>query len=103
IRGCGAFASFRVALLIVLGTALLTQAQTSSGPSIQQRPLQGTTAPQNLARLSNSATNTDPSAPFRRDPPEQIFRYAPMANATRSIVLNAGTNLHVAFDTERLR
>jgi glucose/arabinose dehydrogenase len=39
----------------------------------------------------------------RHDPPDQLFRRAPMAESARSIVVNLATNLHVAFDTERGR
>jgi len=36
------------------------------------------------------------------DPPGQLFRYAPMAKATRSVVIPLG-NIQFAFDTENLR
>ena len=39
----------------------------------------------------------------RHDPLDQLFRRAPMAESARSIVVNLGTNLHAAFDTERAR
>ena len=39
----------------------------------------------------------------RRDPENQLFRRAPMAVATRSIVVPLATNLHLAFDSELLR
>lgn len=37
------------------------------------------------------------------DPPDQFFRRAPMAQASRSIVVPLSTNLHWAFDAENLR
>lgn len=36
----------------------------------------------------------------RHDPPDQLFRRAPMAESARSVVVNLATNLHAAFDTE---
>src|SRR5688572_2372308 len=39
----------------------------------------------------------------RHDPPGQLFRRAPMAESARSVVVNLGTNLHAAFDTELAR
>ena len=36
----------------------------------------------------------------RHDPADQLFRRAPMAESARSVVVNLGTNLHAAFDTE---
>ncbi|HSH96113.1 MAG TPA: hypothetical protein VK968_18350, partial [Roseimicrobium sp.] len=38
----------------------------------------------------------------RKDPADIAFRRAPMASATRSILIPLSTNLHVAFDTENL-
>src|SRR5688572_12082706 len=39
----------------------------------------------------------------RHDPPDQLFRRAPMAQSARSIVVNLGTDLHYAFDSELAR
>src|SRR5207237_1177329 len=39
----------------------------------------------------------------RRDPPDQPFRRAPMAESSRSIVIPLATNLHLAFDAQLLR
>jgi hypothetical protein len=39
----------------------------------------------------------------KRDPVGQLFRRAPMAESSRSIVVPVATNLHVAFDTQLLR
>lgn len=39
----------------------------------------------------------------RHDPPGQPFRRAPMAQASRSIVINLGSNLHLAFDADLCR
>jgi|GEM_PF-287547 len=39
----------------------------------------------------------------RRDPVDQLFRNAPMAEASRSVVIPLATNLHLAFDSELLR
>src|SRR5688572_7564156 len=39
----------------------------------------------------------------KRDPPDQPFRRAPMAESPRSIAIPLGTNLHLAFDTQLLR
>lgn len=41
--------------------------------------------------------------PPRHDPPGQLFRWAPMAQASRSIVVNLATNLHLAFDADLCR
>ena len=41
--------------------------------------------------------------PPRFDPPDQLFRRAPMAQSSRSVVVNITTNLHLAFDTEKCR
>src|SRR5436190_22858175 len=46
------------------------------------------------------ATN---AADLRRDPPDQLFRRAPMSESARSIVIPLGTNLHWAFDAQLLR
>jgi len=37
------------------------------------------------------------------DPPEQLFRMAPMPLSSRSIAVPLAKDLHIAFDTERLR
>ncbi|MDA1274898.1 MAG: hypothetical protein O2960_12755 [Verrucomicrobia bacterium] len=37
------------------------------------------------------------------DPPDMLFRRAPMAFSSRSIVVSLATNLHLAFDAELLR
>lgn len=39
----------------------------------------------------------------RRDPPHQLFRVAPMAEASRTIAIPVSRTLHIAFDTEFLR
>jgi glucose/arabinose dehydrogenase len=39
----------------------------------------------------------------RHDPPDQLFRRAPMAAGSRSIVVALSTNLHLAFDAELCR
>ncbi len=46
---------------------------------------------------------TGNAEPAKRDPAGQLFRRAPMASASRSIVIPLTTNLHVAFDAELLR
>jgi glucose/arabinose dehydrogenase len=56
----------------------------------------------NSAILTNRAAAAKPAQP-RRDPPGQFFRVAPMAQASRSIVIPLSTNVHFAFDTELLR
>src|SRR5204863_4410386 len=43
------------------------------------------------------------ATPTRRDPPDQPFRRAPMAESSRSIVIPLATNLHLAFDAQLLR
>src|ERR1041384_7352888 len=43
------------------------------------------------------------AVPPRHDPDDQLFRYAPMEEASRSLVLQLATNVHLAFDTELLR
>src|SRR6266404_7942030 len=43
------------------------------------------------------------AADGRRDPPDQPFRRAPMAESSRSIVIPLATNLHWAFDAQLLR
>ena len=45
----------------------------------------------------------DPKPTPRHDPPDQLFRRAPMAQSARSIAINLGTNLHAAFDTDLAR
>jgi hypothetical protein len=42
----------------------------------------------------------EPKLKPRHDPPEQLFRRAPMAESARSIVVNLATNLHYAFDPD---
>jgi len=37
------------------------------------------------------------------DPPDQLFRMAPMPLSSRNVAVPLAKNLHVAFDTERLR
>ena len=44
-----------------------------------------------------------PSLPPYRDPADQLARMAPMTKSSRSVVANLGNELHLAFDTERLR
>ena len=39
----------------------------------------------------------------RHDPADMPFRNAPMTEATRSVIVSLGTNLHLAFDAEKLR
>ena len=39
----------------------------------------------------------------KHDAPDQPFRYAPLAVATRSVVVPLSANVHLAFDGERLR
>jgi hypothetical protein len=43
-----------------------------------------------------------PTDPARHDPVDIPFRAAPMATATRSVIVSLGTNHHLAFDTELL-
>src|SRR5262245_26029077 len=45
----------------------------------------------------------EPTPRPRHDPPEQLFRRAPMAESARSVVVNLATNLHYAFDTDFAR
>src|SRR5205814_5922103 len=55
-----------------------------------------------LAALIAGA-RTRGAADGRRDPPDQPFRRAPMAESSRSIVIPLATNLHLAFDAQCLR
>ncbi|MSU43911.1 MAG: hypothetical protein EXS22_07720, partial [Pedosphaera sp.] len=41
--------------------------------------------------------------PPRHDPPDQIFRMAPMPQSSRSIVVRLSDKLHLAYDVERFR
>ena len=50
------------------------------------------------SHVLSQATKPKPA----HDPPGQLFRYAPMPKATRSIVIPLG-NIQFAFDTENLR
>src|SRR5262245_30979563 len=45
----------------------------------------------------------EPKLKPRHDPPDQLFRCAPMAQSTRSVAVNFATNLHYAFDTDLAR
>jgi glucose/arabinose dehydrogenase len=45
----------------------------------------------------------EPKLKPRHDPPEQLFRRAPMVESARSIVVNLATNLHYAFDPDLVR
>ncbi len=52
---------------------------------------------------SFSTAKTANASSARHDPPEMLFRRAPMSVAPRSVVINLSSNLHLAFDTELLR
>ncbi len=55
------------------------------------------------AAMLASLSAAEPKLKPRHDPPEQLFRRAPMAQSARSIVVNLGTNLHYAFDADLTR
>ena len=44
-----------------------------------------------------------PELPPYNDPADQLIRMAPMTKSSRSVVVNLSPELHLAFDTERLR
>jgi hypothetical protein len=46
------------------------------------------------------APAAEPKLTPRHDPAEQLFRRAPMAESSRSIVVNLASNLHYAFDPD---
>ncbi|MDB6027566.1 MAG: Glucose/sorbosone dehydrogenase-like protein [Verrucomicrobiales bacterium] len=54
------------------------------------------------APKKKKAVSTEKPVP-KHDPADLRFRAAPMASATRSIVIPLSTNLHLAFDAELLR
>src|SRR5256884_403486 len=43
------------------------------------------------------------AADFKRDPTDALFRRAPMAESSRSIIIPLATNVHLAFDAQLLR
>jgi glucose/arabinose dehydrogenase len=51
---------------------------------------------------AEQSKQTEPAVP-KHDPVGQPFRMAPMSVATRSVVIPLSTNVHLAFDAERLR
>ncbi|HEX7862396.1 MAG TPA: hypothetical protein VF773_18810 [Verrucomicrobiae bacterium] len=55
------------------------------------------------ALVSTESFPAEPKLVPRHDPPDQLFRRAPMAESARSIVVNLSTNLHAAFDAELCR
>ena len=44
-----------------------------------------------------------PELPPYNDPVDQLIRMAPMTKSSRSVVINLSPELHLAFDTQRLR
>src|SRR5215218_10127104 len=49
------------------------------------------------------AQAAEPKPKARYDPPDQLLRRAPMAQAARSVAVNLSTNLHCAFDLDFAR
>lgn len=74
-----------VATFLTIGTLFSAQAAEPTKTTAKRKPVK-----------------TEKPVP-KHDPADQPFRAAPMALATRSIVIPLSTNLHLAFDTERLR
>ncbi|MBI5772653.1 MAG: hypothetical protein HZA89_02785 [Verrucomicrobia bacterium] len=57
----------------------------------------------NDAAKAKKSAKPKPAAVPRHDPADLPFRMAPMPEAARSLVIPLATNLHYAFDMERLR
>lgn len=52
---------------------------------------------------NQSAQRAKKLAVPKHDPTDQLFRLAPMAEASRTIAISLATNLHIAFDSQLLR
>ena len=53
--------------------------------------------------FSLNAAKKKPNLPPVQDPPDQLFRMAPMTKSSRSLVVNLSKNLHLAYDTQNMR
>lgn len=94
--------SIRAHIQFVALTAILAASHPVSWRTFGQE-----TAQQKKPAVSTSSGN-GPQRPRkvvvpRRDPADQPFRLAPMAESSRSIAIALATNLYLAFDTQLLR